>query len=308
MVTIIAQTYIEKRHSHNNLGGLDIVLDRFVRQNLTTVDIDLVLDSDVLSKNGDTLESSPFTNSRVPAHNGRFDPSVVLDLRVFQNSRSLDSDTVTNDTVRTNDDVRTDLTSLSDLGRWIDHWPHLDQIDHGWVQNVDTSVDSVTNEFDWLLDKSLDEVWNVSVVDNNTVFRWFIHLSGDNSGLTTMGGVEFEQIPQRVLTDDIGVENEDWGVVLLQDLLSELQRTSSSQRLLLNGEGDANAVLLLVLLEGTNHDFWLVVHRQNNVGTASVGQGLDLVQDHRSVTKLDQRFWQRQRQGSQTSTVTTNQD
>ncbi|KAH3663754.1 hypothetical protein OGAPHI_005156 [Ogataea philodendri] len=324
-------------------------MNKFVRQDLTTVNVDFVLNGNILTQNSDTFKSGPFTDGGVPANNGGLHPSVILDLRVLENCGSLDSDTVSDDTVWSNNDVRTNLAALTDLGRLVDQdiatvdvvlrsggeqrrvllgqsrkflvlnqdweglvfnrsWSHLNQVDNGWVQDVDTSVDSVTNKLDWLLNESLDKVWNVSVVDNDTVLGWLIDLGGDDSSLSTVVSVELEQVGEWVLTDNVRVQNEDWSVILGQDLLSEFERTSSAQRLLLDRKGDVNTVFLLVLLQSTNHNFWLVVDSQNNIGTTSVGQSFDLVQDHRSVTKLNKWLWERQGQRSQTSTITTNQD
>lgn len=42
------------------------------------------------------------------------------------------------------------------------------------------------------------------------------------------------------------------------------------------------------LLEGRNHDIWAVVDREDDISDTSSSQALDLVEDHRTVGKLDQ--------------------
>lgn len=187
-------------------------------------------------------------------------------------------------------------------------WSHFDQVDDGRVEDVDTCVDSVADKLDWLFDESVDSVWNVSVVDNDTVLGRLVDLCGDNGGLTVVGVVEFEQLLQRVLADDVRVQDEDWGVVLLEDLGSQLERTGGAEGLFFDGEGDGDTVLLFVLLEGADHHLRLVVDGENNVCAACVGERLDLVQDHRSVGELDQRLWVGEGERSQTSTVTADKN
>ena len=187
-------------------------------------------------------------------------------------------------------------------------WSHFNEVDDGRVEDVDTGVNSVTDEFNWLFDESVDSVWHVSVVDNDTVLGRLVDLGGDDGGLTVVGVVEVEQVPQRVLADDVGVQDKDRGVVLLEDLFGQLERTGGAQRLFFDREGDGDAVLFFVLLQGADHDLWLVVDSENNVCAAGVSQGLDLVQDHWSVGKLNQRLWVGQRQWSQSGTVTADKN
>lgn len=42
------------------------------------------------------------------------------------------------------------------------------------------------------------------------------------------------------------------------------------------------------LLEGRNHDIWPIVDSQDDIRHTSSGQALDLMEDHRTVGKLDQ--------------------
>jgi len=50
-----------------------------------------------------------------------------------------------------------------------------------------------------------------------------------------------------VVADDVGVENEEWGVVFAENLFGELERTSGAERLGLDREFNLDVVLLLVL-------------------------------------------------------------
>jgi hypothetical protein len=59
--------------------------------------------------------------------------------------------------------------------------------------------------------------------------------------------VELQQLLKGVVADDIGVEDEEWRVVLQQDLLGKLQGTGGVEGFGLDGELDVDVVLLLVL-------------------------------------------------------------
>lgn len=118
--------------------------------------------------------------------------------------------------------------------------------------------------------------------------------------------VECRKLSKRILANDIGVEDEERRIVLAENLLSELQRTSSAEGFRLDGECDANVVLLLVLkgcqiidslaqrsvhlLERRSHDLRPVVHSKDNVCDTSGSQTLNLVLDHWLVAKFDERL------------------
>jgi hypothetical protein len=65
-----------------------------------------------------------------------------------------------------------------------------------------------------------------------------------------MGLVEFCKLVERVIADDIRVEDEEGLVVLSKDTLSEFEGASSAQRFCLNGEVDLDIVNFLVLHNG----------------------------------------------------------
>lgn len=110
----------------------------------------------------------------------------------------------------------------------------IDSLEHARVENVDTGIDSVSDELNGLLDEAVDSRRVVWLVDNDTVFRWLLDLGDDNGSLLAVCLVEVCQLFEWVLADDIRVEDEEWGVVLAENLLGELQGTGGSKRLRLD--------------------------------------------------------------------------
>lgn len=106
-------------------GGIsltvDVLLDRLVGQNGTTVDINFVTDGDIVTEHRDILQPSPLANRAVPADNGGLDPGVILDLASSKQDTALQSDAVANDDVGPNSDVRAYTTVLTDLSGGVDH-------------------------------------------------------------------------------------------------------------------------------------------------------------------------------------------
>lgn len=74
---------------HDNRRHVDVDFDALVRQNASSIDIDLVADGDIVSQYTDVLQSCPFANGGVPADNSALDPGVVLDLRSRENDTAL---------------------------------------------------------------------------------------------------------------------------------------------------------------------------------------------------------------------------
>jgi hypothetical protein len=85
------------------------------------------------------------------------------------------------------------------------------------------------------------------LVDNDTVLGRLLDLGNDDCTLVSVAAVEIKELGERVVADDIGVEDEEWRVILCEDLLRELQGTGGVEGLGLNGELDVDTVLLLVL-------------------------------------------------------------
>ena len=84
-------------------------------------------------------------------------------------------------------------------------------------------------------------------VNHDTVFGGFLHLCDNNCALLTMALVKFGEFLEGIFADDIGVEDEEWRVILSEDLFGQLQGTGSSKGLCLDGEFDAHVVFLLIL-------------------------------------------------------------
>lgn len=115
------------------------------------------------------------------------------------------------------------------------------------VENVDTGVDAVSYELDGFLDEAVDARGMVRLVDDDTVLGGLLHFGHHDRTFITVTLVEGCQLLEWVFTDDIGVQNEEWRVVLAQDLLGQLQGTGRSQGFRLHGELDVDVVLFLIL-------------------------------------------------------------
>lgn len=87
----------------------------------------------------------------------------------------------------------------------------------------------------------------VGLVDDDAVFGRLLDLGDDNGALVAVALVVLQQLGEGVLADDVGVEDEERGVVLEQDLLGQLQGTGRVEGLRLDGELDVDVVLFLVL-------------------------------------------------------------
>lgn len=82
-------------------------------------------------------------------------------------------------------------------------WAKLDALEDTGVQNVDTGVDTVANEFDGFLDKAVDARGMVGLVDNYTVLGGLVDLGNNDGTFVTVGPVEIGQVFERVIADDI---------------------------------------------------------------------------------------------------------
>ena len=65
-------------HSHDDLRFRDGRGDGLVRQHLSPVDVDLVLDDDVLAEHADVLHAPPLAHVAVPADDAGLEPRVRL--------------------------------------------------------------------------------------------------------------------------------------------------------------------------------------------------------------------------------------
>lgn len=127
----------------------------------------------------------------------------------------------------------------------------VDAVQDGRVEDVETGVDTVADELDGLLDESVDARRVGGLVDDDTILGGLFDLGDTDGALVAVGLVESSQLLEGVLAGDIGVEDEEGGVVFAEDVGSQLQGTSGAKRLRLDGESDLDAELLLVLLFAT---------------------------------------------------------
>ena len=99
---------------------VDVRLNALVRQNTPSIDINLITNRHIVAQHTDILQSRPFPDTAVPAHNCALDPRMVFDLGVGQKDGSLDPYTVTDDYVGTDGDVGTDAAIFADFGGRVD--------------------------------------------------------------------------------------------------------------------------------------------------------------------------------------------
>lgn len=109
------------RKGPGKLLTVNVLLDRLVRQDGTTIDVDLVTDGDVVTQNSYIFQSCPSANTAVPANDRRLDPGVVLDLAILEDDAALETDTIAYDDIRANGDVGPYAATLSNLCRGINH-------------------------------------------------------------------------------------------------------------------------------------------------------------------------------------------
>lgn len=107
----------------------------------------------------------------------------------------------------------------------------FDALENRGIEDVQTSIDTVADEFDRLLNEALNTRGVVRLVNDNTILRRLLNLSHNNGTLVTVALVEGQEVPEGIITNDIGVENKKGGIVLAQNLLSELERAASVERL-----------------------------------------------------------------------------
>lgn len=175
---------------------------------------------------------------------------------------------------------------------------HLNPVQDAGVEYVDTSVDPVTNEFNGLLDESINHS-GVGLRDHDTVGRRLGDLGDHDGTFALVGNVEVSaQIVRRVAGDggtaqalpeslkgidtgDIRVQNKERRVVLAQDFASKSKGTgfgthqsarhcyrysrTSAERFGFDAEVDVDAKLLLSLFEYRDHDLWSVVDSEDDV-------------------------------------------
>jgi len=150
---------------------------------------------------------------------------------------------------------------------------HLDPVQYARVEDVDTGVDSVSNELYGLFDESVDNS-RTRLGHDHTISRGLSHLGDHDRTLTPMASVEIPESLERVGTGDVRVEDKEGRVILSEDLTGESQGTGGTERFGLDAEGDGDTVLLLGLLEHGDHDLGSVVDGEDNVLDTGFDKGL----------------------------------
>lgn len=99
---------------------VNVLLDRLVRQNRSTINVNLIANRNIITKHSHVLETRPLAHGAVPADNRALDPSVVLDAAVLEQHTALEAHTVANDNIWADGNIGTDTAVLSYLGRLVD--------------------------------------------------------------------------------------------------------------------------------------------------------------------------------------------
>ena len=105
----------------------------------------------------------------------------------------------------------------------------VDALQHAWIENIDAGVNAISDELDRLLDESVNARGVIGFVHYDTVLRGFFNLSHDYCSLLTVRFMEGGEVRERVVADDIGIQDEERCIVFAQGFFCELQRASSTQ-------------------------------------------------------------------------------
>jgi len=105
------------------------------------------------------------------------------------------------------------------------------------------------------LRKSLEEIaaraqylkMNLNNASKILKSRGLLDLGDNDCTLVAVRLVELGELLEGVVADDVGVEDEEWGVVFAKNLLGQLQGTGGAEGFCLDGEFDADVVCLFVL-------------------------------------------------------------
>ncbi|KAI6804504.1 hypothetical protein KC361_g299 [Hortaea werneckii] len=243
-----------------------VLLDALVRQHTGAVAVDLITNRHIVAQHGHVLQPCPPAYRAVPADDRALDPRVLLHLRALQQHTPLQPHTVANDHIRSDRDVRADLAVLANGRRGVDHDIAAVDADRRPSRSPRGQVGRSSMRFSTEGLRML--------VHNDTVFARLLHLGDHNGTLVTVVLVEFCEVSEGVVADDIAVQDEERRVVLAQDLLSQLERACSAQ--------------------------WLV-DGKNDVGDAGSSKSLDLVQDHGPVAEFNERLREGEGQWAQTA-------
>lgn len=87
-------------------------------------------------------------------------------------------------------------------------------------------------------------------MNDDAVLGRFFDLGDDDGAFVTVGFVELGKLLEGVVADDIGVEDEEGGVVLAEGLFGEFEGTGGAEGLSFDGEFNVDVVFLFVLEAG----------------------------------------------------------
>ena len=85
------------------------------------------------------------------------------------------------------------------------------------------------------------------LVNDDTILRGLLHLRDNDRPFLSMRFVEFCKLKERIIANNVGIENEEWRIVFAKDLFGQLQRSSRTEWLILYRELDVDVIFLLVL-------------------------------------------------------------
>ena len=123
----------------------------------------------------------------------------------------------------------------------------LDAVEHAGVEDVDAGVDAVADELDGFFDEAVDTGGVVGFVHHDAVFGGFFDFGHDDGAFVAVGFVEFGQLGEGVVADDVGVEDEEGGRVFAEGFGGEFQGAGGAEGFAFDGEFDFDVVLLFVL-------------------------------------------------------------
>lgn len=90
----------------------------------------------------------------------------------------------------------------------------FDALEHRRIEDVDTGIDTVSNEFYRLLDEAVDSRWMVWLVHHNTIFRGLLDLCDDNRTLLAVLLMELGELLEGVFASYVGIQDEEWRFIL----------------------------------------------------------------------------------------------
>lgn len=106
----------------HKIHTVNVLFDALVREDRTSIDVDLVSNSHIIPKDGNILQSCPSTHSAIPSDNRRLYPSVILHLAVLEQDAALKSYSIANNDIRPNHDIRSNTTVFPNRGRRVDQY------------------------------------------------------------------------------------------------------------------------------------------------------------------------------------------